>query len=149
MEIKSYCYSRHTFLPEDLYEQVDPAKWGITRKFISNEGCRKRQYCGYVLVYFFYLVILDIIENNITFEFPMLGSSKAFLYAKCFSGEDFKQRYARGQFKGIDFLSSEFKGYAITFQWHRGKKIREKPFYINTKIKNWFYDKINKGKQYY
>ena len=45
MNIKNYCYSRHTFLAEDLFEQVDPAKWGITRKFISNEGCTKRKYC--------------------------------------------------------------------------------------------------------
>lgn len=149
MNIKNYCYSRHAFLAEDLFEQVDPAKWGITRKFISNEGCTKRKYCGYVLAYFFYLVILDIIENNITFEFPVTGKNKGFLYAKCFYGEDFKQRYSRGQFRGIDFLGSEFKGYQITYQWHHNNRIREKPFYINTKIKNWFYDKINKGKQYY
>ena len=147
--IKNYCYSKHTFLAEDLFEQVNPAKWGITRNFIKNEGCRKRQYCGYVLVYFFYLVILDIIENNITFEFPVTGRNKGYLYVKCVYGEDFRNQYSKGRFRGIDFLGSEFKGYYITFQWHHQNRIREKPFYINTKIKNWFYDKINNGKQYY
>jgi hypothetical protein len=50
---------------------------------------------------------------------------------------------------GIDFLNSNFKGYQIYFQYKYKGGWREKPIYINQKLKDKFYENINNGKQYY
>lgn len=140
----------HAFLADELYAQANPSKWGITKKFAAKYNCRYREeYCGRVLTYLIYLIVLDMIETSSTFEFPLLGKNNAYMYVKCIQGEDFKKALMRGAFQGIDFIASEFKAYRLHFQWTRGHKIREKPFYINARIRDWFYDKINHGKQYY
>lgn len=143
-------YTKYSFTAKELYEVTNPSKWNVTDTLAKKHHLRDRYVlCGYVLVYFFYLVFLDIIKNNITFEFPMTGGYSAQLYVKCFQDEEFSRLYSSGKFYGIDFISSEFKGYQIFYQWRCYNKIREKPVYINNKLKNWFYSKINKGKQYY
>lgn len=142
----SYC-----FTTKELYQDTNPSKWNITNRFAQKHGAIDRFiFCGYVLVYFFYLVFLDMIENNITFEFPRVGTRYATMYIKCFQDEEFRRLYSGGAFLGIDFLKSEFKGYHIIYRWQNGKNyFKEKPVYISHNIKNWFYSKINQGKQYY
>lgn len=44
-----------------------------------------------------FLVIDDIIENNVTFEFPLKADAKAELYVKTFMGEDFRVLYQLGK----------------------------------------------------
>lgn len=140
----------HAFTTSDLYEGVDPAKWNITRKYADKHGARsKKEICGWILTYFFYLVILDIIKNNVTFVLPLSGNKEAFFYVKCIQDDDFNELYSQGSFRGIDPIESEFKAYQIYFQWQRGMRFKEKPVYINNKLKYWFYNKINNGKQYY
>ena len=143
-------YTKYCFTAKELYEVTNPSKWNVTDVVANNHGLRDRYVlCGYVLVYLFYLIFLDIIKNNITFEFPMTGGYSAFIYVKCFQDEDFRRLYAGGKFLGIDFIASEFKGYQMFYQWRCYNKIREKPIYINNKLKKWFYSQINQGKQYY
>lgn len=148
--VKSYTHSQHTFLGVDLYDQVNPKKWGITDKLIRKEKFRtKKILCAAVFAYFIYLVILDMIENNITFEFPLTGKNKAYIYVKPYQDEAFLKLFSKGAFSGIDFLASQYKAYQLTLQWFRGRFIREKPIYISANLKNWFYSKINSGKVYY
>lgn len=143
-------HTKYCFTARELYETTNPSKWNITDTFVQAHGHRDRYtFCGYVLVYFFYLVFLDIIKNNITFEFPMTGGYSASIYVKCFQDEDFRRLYAGGKFLGIDFIASEFKGYQMFYQWRCHNRIKEKPIYINNKLKHWFYTQINNGKQYY
>lgn len=140
----------HCFTTTDLYDNVDPAKWNITKKYAEKHGAKnKRDICGWILTYFFYLVFLDIIKNNITFVIPVVGNRECFLYVKCIQDELFEEMYSQGSFAGIDPLLSEFKGYQIFLQWQKGVYFREKPVYISKNIKHWFYSQINNGKQYY
>lgn len=141
---------QYCFFARELYETTNPSKWNVTETIAQKYNYESRWHlCGSVLVYFFYLVILDIIKNNITFEFPMTGNYSASLYVKCFQDDEFKKLYSWGKFLGIDFIASEFKGYQIFYQWRCYNKIREKPLYITHNIRNWFYSQINNGKQYY
>jgi hypothetical protein len=73
--------------------------------------------CGAVLTYCLYLIILDIIENNVTFALPLFGNREACFYVKTFDGENFQKAYQAGKFKGIDFLNSNFRGYQIYFEY--------------------------------
>lgn len=142
---QSFCY-----FPRDLYELTNPSKWGVTEPWVRSLGANSRfEYCGSVFSYFIFLVILDIIENNVTFEFPLTGWKWAKLYMKCFQGDEFKRLRAIGKFSEIDFIASEFKGYQIFFQWGNKDWFKEKPVYVNTKLKNYIASKVNQGKQYY
>lgn len=140
----------YCFTASELYETTNPSKWNVTETLAQKNNYKNRYVlCGYVLVYFFYLVFMDIINNNITFEFPMSGGYGASIYVKCFQDEDFKRLYAGGKFIGIDFLASEFKGYQLYYQWRAYNKTGEKPIYISNNLKKLFYSKINNGKQYF
>ena len=140
----------YCFTAKELYETINPAKWNVTETLANKHNYKSRYVlCGYILVYFFYLVFLDIIKNNVTFEFPMTGGYSASMYVKCFQDDEFKRLYSGGKFLGIDFIASEFKGYQIYYQWRCYRKIREKPIYISNNLKDWFYSQINQGKQYY
>ena len=110
-----------------------------------------RELCAQIFTYFFYLVILDIIENNVTFVLPMdkRGNRNSNISVKCFEGEAFQRLYRAGSFQGIDFLSSNFKGYRLNYQYDYNGGMREKDIYIDNKLKKIFYDNINNGKVYY
>ena len=77
------------------------------------------------------------------------GHRKSSISVKCFNGEKFQRLYQAGSFQGIDFLSSNFKGYRLNFQYDYNGGIREKDIYIDNKLKKIFYDNINNGKVYY
>ena len=142
---QNYC-----FLSRNLFETTNPSRWNVTETIAQKYNYVSRYHlCGAVLTYLLYLVILDIIKNNVTFEFPMTGGYSASIYVKCFQDEEFMRLYAGGKFLGIDFLASEFKGYQLYYQWRCHRKIREKPIYITHNLRDWFYSQINQGKQYY
>lgn len=98
-----------------------------------------------------YLVILDIIENNVTFELPLKGAAQGEFYVKAFTDEAFKNLYRAGKWEGIDFLNCEFTGYQIFFRYKtKRSNWKEKPVYISHKgVRDLFYQKINEGKKYY
>lgn len=137
--------------PEDIYRGTNPGKWGINFKFAKTHHAEQQyEYCSKVFLYFLQLVLNDIIDNNITLEIPCVGKKEARIYVKCYSDEEFTELYKRGAFKGIDFISSGFKGYHLIFQWkYNNQELKEKPIYIDRTLKEKFYNYINNGKQYY
>ena len=140
----------YCFTAKELYETTNPAKWNVTETLACKLNYESRfVLCGYVLVYFLYLVFVDMISNNVTFELPTTGRKEGRFYIKCFQDDLFRKLYAGGKFLGIDFLKSEFKGYQIYYQWKYNKTIKEKPVYISNNMKNWMYSKVNQGMQYY
>lgn len=112
--------------------------------------CKSLDYfIAHVFLYFMELVLLDIINNNVTFVLPLKGNRHAMIHVKVFDGDDFQRMYAGGKFIGIDFLSSLFRGYQLYFSYNYREGEREKPIYINQKMKELFYGYINAGKEYY
>ena len=106
-------------------------------------------FCASVLVYCFYLILLDIIENNVTFVLPLLNNRDATIYARPIVGDEFKIARKRGAFTDIDILGSNFTGYQLTYSWLTNSGRRYKPIYINKRFKDVFIQHINEGKQYY
>lgn len=140
------------FTSQDIYDSAYKSKLGINMKHVrAYKQDMIRELCSQILTYFFYLVILDIIENNVTFVLPLNphGTRTANISTKCVDGDVFQKMYRKGSFAGIDFLASNFKGYKFIFQYDSNSGIREKTIYVNNKIKKLFYDEINKGKVYY
>ena len=143
-------YTGYCFTAYDLFETFNKKQLKIRRDTVQNKyGVNKKQlFCASVLIYCFYLILLDIIENNVTFVLPT-GNKEAVLQVKQFEGDIFKKMRQRGCFDRIDVVMSNFKGYQIYFRYQLKDGYREKPIYINEKIKKLFIDNINNGKQYY
>lgn len=140
------------FTASDLFENINFAQFGWTKAFYKLlKTDRWQKLVGMVFTYFMYLVILDIIENNITFELPLKGAAQGEFYVKAFTDEAFKNLYRAGKWEGIDFLNCEFTGYQIFFRYKtKRSNWKEKPVYISHKgVRDLFYQKINEGKKYY
>lgn len=146
-----YYDNRHCVLPKDLYETFDIKKHvKIKRDLVQSKYGEhsKKGLCCKVLLYCFYLILLDIIENNATFVFPVRGRECVLHVVPCFD-EDFLEAMQRGKFKGIDFLASNFTGYSLELRWQYAEGFRRKPVFINKTWKEKFYNYINSGKKYY
>ena len=135
----------------DLFENWDWCKLGIKNEVYYKKYQHKSldYFLAQIFLYFMFLVLLDIIENNVTFVLPLKGNRHAMIHVKVFGGDEFQRMYAGGKFMGIDFLSSLFKGYQLFFSYNYRHGEREKPIYINQKMKELFYGYINNGKEYY
>ena len=141
-----YCFSS-----VELFDNFDVTSVKMPSRYAQkyrNKDSKKEMF-GEMLTYLLYLIVLDIIENNVTFVLPLLGNREGCFYVKSFTDESFKKMYRNGMFMGIDFLSSGFTGYQIYFQYTPGNGLREKPIYINNNIKEIFYENINNGMKYY
>ena len=141
----------YCFTSKDLLETLNKKELNITTKMYKEyKADTLSEFCAQILTYFFYLVILDIIENNVTFVFSLNSQVRsATLGVKCFENEVFQKQYAAGRFIGIDFLASNFKGYQLYMFYKKGTQWKEKPMFINKKLKDLFYEKINNGMVYY
>ncbi len=141
----------YCFTSKDLFENWNWLSLGIKKNiYYRKYHCKcLEHFISQIFLYFMYLVLLDIIHNNVTFMLPLKGNRHAMIHVKVFDGDQFQQMYAGGKFMGIDFLSSLFKGYQLFFSYNYRGGEREKPIYINKKMKELFYGYINSGKEYY
>lgn len=141
-----------SFTSQDLFDNINFAQFGWTHAFYKLlKTDRWKKLVGMVFTYFMYLVILDIIENNVTFELPLKGAAQAEFYVKSFTGESFRKLYQAGKWSDIDFLNSDFTGYQIYFRYKTKRgDWKEKPVYLSHKnARDIFHKKINEGKKYY
>lgn len=145
--------SSHCFTNVDLFDNCNLQSLKLPKHMYKKENKNHRdtrkEYLASVYMYCLYLIILDIIENNVTFVLPLFGDQEACIYVKMFEDEKFQRMYSKGVFSGIDFLKSGFKGYRLYLQYTYKGGIREKPIYISNNLKNIFYENINNGKQYF
>lgn len=96
--------TNYSFLPLDLLEHYDCASKLHIKKAdtIKKYGCHnKRYFAAQIVAYCFFLILKDIIENNITFMLPVTTMS-AMLHMKVIKGDNFKQARQNGAFKDID-----------------------------------------------
>ena len=94
------------------------------------------------------LVLDDIIENSDTFQLPT-SSKKCEIYMKRIEDEDFVKARQNRKFQDINFLNSMFSGYQMTFRYQNAGVIREKPIYLNRRLKDRITELVNQGKSYY
>lgn len=141
----------YSFSAYDLFETFNKKQLKIRRDVVQKKyGVNKKQmFCASVLVYCFYLILLDIIKNNVTFVLPLFNNKQATIYARPIVGEEFKKARQHGAFADIDILATNFTGYQLTYSWETKSGYRYKPVYINKRFKNILYENINNGKQYY
>lgn len=129
---------------KDLYTNFIPSKhldgyikeWDYSvHKFIF----------GQMLRYLFYLIIMDIVNNNITFKMPDSGAS---IEMAPVTGEDFVRARQHGGFEDVDFLASNFTGYHLQLIFRNRYGSWKKKIYVSPYIKQMITDNTNAGKRY-
>ena len=95
------------------------------------------------------MIIDDIINNSITFDFKLAEGKTAEIYIKEFSDEEFLKRRKRGLWKEIDYLSTNFSGYQPMFKYQKAGYTVEKPIHLDKKRKLKIAKNVNNGKSYY
>ena len=95
------------------------------------------------------LILVDIIDNNITFQLPT-GSRRAEIHVLNYEGKQFKDARKRGKWLDVDFLASNFTGNQLVLELY-GKKdsiSRRKPIYVDKRLKDRLTEHTNNGKRY-
>ena len=95
------------------------------------------------------MIMDDIIDNSITFDFKLAQDKVAEIYIKEFSDEDFLKGRKNGLWKEIDYLSTNFSGYLPMFKYQKAGYTIEKPIHLDTNRKLKIAKNVNEGKSYY
>lgn len=141
----------HTFSSQELFYNFPIKKLKMdydTVKKIYSDG-DKRSLSASIFNKGMQLIIEDIIENNIYFLLPVLGTSEAYLYMDKTSGNDFKKAVRSGKWRDIDFLTSNFTGYQLALSVKSKKRPeKKKTIYLGYKHKDRITELTNEGKRY-
>lgn len=141
----------HTFSAKDLFHNFPIEKLKMdydTVRSIYSDG-DKRSLSASIFTKGMQLIIEDIIENNVHFLLPTLGSSEAYLYMNKTSGNDFKKAFKRGKWRDVDFLTSNFTGYQLSLKVKSSKRPeKDKSIYLGYKHKDRITELTNEGKRY-
>lgn len=133
----------YSMTPKDLY-------YGFATKFkprlnagnhFKNYWCADNEF-GKIFTYFFYLVIKDIIENQVTFKLPV---NRCYLEMTPIIGDDFIKARQNGAFRDVDFLMSNFTGYHLNLRisTRYGKWLKR--IYVSSKYRDLITELTNKG----
>lgn len=94
-------------------------------------------------------ILLDIINNNVTFVLPLKFGKYAEIYMKQFSDEKFIELYKIGAFNKIDFVKSGFTGNQLQFRYNTMAGPKDKPIRVTGELKKLITDHTHQAKQYY
>lgn len=141
----------HAFSAQEIFHNFPINKLKMdydTVKKIYSDG-DKRSLSASIFTKGMQLIVEDIIENNVHFLLPTLGSSEAYMYMKKTSGKDFKNAFRNGKWRDIDFLTSNFTGNQLSLLVKSKKRPdKEKTIYLDYKHKNRITELTNEGKRY-
>lgn len=143
----SFCFTSY-----DIFSTFNLKQLKIKRTTVQDKyGCNKKQlFCASVFSYCCYLIILDIIQNNVTFVLPLFNHKSATMHVRPIVGEELKRARQCGAFQDIDLLVTNFTGYQLVYTWENvNQGYRHKPIYINRRLKDILIKYINEGRQYY
>lgn len=138
-----YGMFKHAFSAEELYK-------GMNLKPLKKYKKIKKSLASDIFKDCFYEILLDIIDNNVTFVLPLKFGNYAEISMTQVRNEEFKKLYKLGKFSNIDYILSEFTGNEITFKYKtKTQGLKSKTIYLNGKLKEKIDYNTNKAKQYY
>lgn len=139
----------YAFNTKELFEMFDISNikthHSILKEFYKTR--EKKEMAVQVFLYAVKLIILDIINNSVTFVLPTARRSQ--IQMKSIKGNDFKKYRLGGGFQKIDFLETNFTGYQLEFKYWTKESERSKKIYVGNNFKNEIIENTNKGKKYY
>lgn len=139
----------YAFNTKDLF-----ANFPISKLKTSGEMCKKilgfidrRALAIRIFLYAVKVILLDIINNNVTFKLPT--QRECYLNIVRTHGEAFKKARRNGKWLEVDYLKSDFSGYQMQFMYMANGREIKKPVYLSKWMKDKITKNTNKGMQYY
>lgn len=141
----------HSFSAQDIFHNFPINKlemdYDTVRKVYSDGD--KRSLSASIFTKGMQLIVEDIIENNIYFMLPTLGTKESYLYMKKTQGDQFKKAFKRGKWRDVDFLTSNFTGHQLSLKITNKRHLdKEKTIYLGYKHKDRITELTNDGKRY-
>lgn len=140
----------HGMTPAELYtntpKKIIDRKW---RWFIKHYGSTS-SYADAIADPFKYcigLILNRVIDEKVRFKIPV--RSEAYIDFEIVSDEEFKRHRNNGRFKEIDFINSDFRGYAIRYYFRAKAYQKSYQIYVGSDLKKKFLDKVNSGERFY
>lgn len=139
----------HAYNTKDLFFKFNKNKLSITSELSQNlvGDAHKDVLIKKIFKESVKVILEDIIDNNITFQLPL---GKSDIHILRIEGDDFSKARKKGKWKDVDFLVSYFSGYQPVLNMYNknGGITRQKPIYLDKKLKNKLTEYTNQGKQY-
>ena len=139
----------YAFNTTELFTNFPTKKLSISGKVCQAiAGCvKKKEFAVKVFLYAVKIILLDIIENNVTFKLPTQRPCQLRIVRT--EGEDFIRARKNGKWQDVDFLASDFSGYQMQFSYIANEREIKKPVYLSKGLKDKITENTNKGMQYY
>ena len=102
----------------DLYYKMPDRL--LNTQAVKNRKLDRKELAAEIFNRLFYRILLDILENNITFVLPLNFGNYGEWHVRQVSGEEYKRRLAKGRWKDIDFLAAGFVGNIFVYNY-KGK----------------------------
>ena len=144
-------HTNHCITSVELFRKFKKDKIKLSKKQYLKEykADTKQELAAKVLNYCLYLILLDIINNNVIFALPDTFGFNSEISMKTFQGDLFKEMWKKGKFRDVDFVQSNFKGHQLFYTFETKSGVLEKPIYINKKLKDVITNNTNLGKSYF
>lgn len=122
------------------------------RWFINNFSYREdnlESYFGSIFMYSIDIIISYVIENKVRFVGP---KNLFYIDFEIFQDEEFKRHRQLGRMQDIDLIEADFTGYQLTYFYrysNKDSRYRKTNFYIGSKHREKFLNKVNSGEKMY
>jgi len=93
------------------------------------------------------LIFNYILDNKVRFIIP--GVPESYIDFEIVTGEFFEDQRQKGRFQEIDFIESDFTGYALRYHFKAKAYQKAYPIYFGGALKQKFFNGINSGEKYY
>ena len=139
----------YAFNVTELFENFNNKRLSISssdlKKTIGYQD--KDELVLQIFLYAIKVILLDIIQNNVTFKFPT--KRECYLNIVRTSGEEFKQARRNGKWLDVDYLKSDFSGNQMQFMFIANEREIKKPVYLSSNLRDMITENTNNGMVYY
>lgn len=146
-----FCFS-HCVHGKELFKTFNFAdRVGLKKKIFTGiyKSDTAAEFCASVLSYCFKLIFEDIIENNCTFELPLVAKRHAEIYIQPIVGDELKNGLKAGKWRELDVWNSDFTAYDIVMTFDKKSERKTKKISLTSEMRKKLYDNINNGKKYF
>lgn len=140
----------HGLNPAELYsntpKKIIDRKW---RWFIKHYGATSSYENAIAdpFKYCFGLIMNRVLDDKVRFKIPV--RSEAYIDFEIVHGDKFEKHRQNGRFQNIDFIESDFTGYALRYYFKAKAYQKSYPIYLGSQLKQKFLEGINSGEKYY
>ncbi|WP_332557602.1 hypothetical protein [Clostridium sp.] len=131
-----------------MYDGLD--KKILRGQWVKNRYKDPKQLATKIFKDCFFEILLDIINNNITFVLPLRYGAYAEISMEQFSGDKFKRLYKIGKFMNIDYILSQFTGNELVYRYNtRTVGTKEKNIHVDGEFKKLIDKFTHEAREYY